>query len=226
MEGTDEYTAGTYYNIKCIQAEMSQNLVSGICECITNLDELSRQYSYIPGMSSNIHLYNGWKTNKAWYINRKVIIPLKAFHWLDGSFYPTQYDVYGKLADMEKALDYLDGGLAECKDMFRLLDHAKETGQTKKIRLKYFEVTFYKKGTCHIEFLNEDLLKKLNIFGSRQKGWLPPGYGKKTYQELNPEEKETVDSFEGEESYRKAVAKAGYFIYDPASSIKMLGVAA
>lgn len=80
------------------------------------------------------------------------------------------------------------------------LREAELMGRTKKIPLKYFTVTFFKKGTCHIEFTNLELLKKLNIFGAQNKHWLPPSYGKKTYQEMNPEEQQVIDDFEGKES--------------------------
>ena len=211
------------YNIKCLQLEMSQNLIKGIEDCIVELfDQLSHQYAYSDELQNNIHYYNGWKTNKAWYINKKVILPyMNAFSSWSKEFQP-DYTIERKLADIEKALNYLDGGLTECRDLCTWLKHAQETGQTKKIRLKYFYVTFYKKGTCHIEFTNEELLKKLNIFGSQKKGWLPPGYGKKSYQQMDPEEKAVIDSFEGEESYKKTLAKAKYFIYEPKDSIKML----
>ena len=71
---------------------------------------------------------------------------------------------------------------------------------------------------------NEELLKKLNIFGSQQKKWLPPAYGKKTYAEMSADERAVVDEFEGEISYRKTMENADYYIYNPESSIKMLEV--
>lgn len=211
------------YNIKCIQEEMSRNLVKGVEDCIVELfDQLSYQYAYSDELSKNIHYYNGWKTNKAWIINRKVILPcMDAFRSWNGKYDP-DYSVMNKLADIEKALNYLDGGLTACRDMYRILENSKQTGQTKKIRLKYFYVTFYKKGTCHIEFTNEELLKKLNIFGSQQKRWLPPGYGKKTYQEMDAEERAVIDEFEGAESYQKTLANASYYIYDPKTAVPLL----
>ena len=214
----------SHYNIKSIQIEMSRNLIKGIEDCIIELfDKLSYQHAYDDELKNNIHYYNGWKTNKAWYINKKVIMPwMSAWRW--NGYDPTWYELTSKLADIEKALNYLDGGLTESRDMHMWLEDAKKTGQTKKIRLKYFYVTFYKKGTCHIEFTNEELLKKLNIFGSQQKGWLPPGYGKKTYQEMDPAERAVVDDFEGEESYKNTIANAKYFIYDSQNSIRLLEV--
>jgi len=206
---------------------MSKNLIRGIEDCIVELfDKLSYQYSYSDELSSNIHYYNGWKTNKCWYINKKVILPyMDAYRNYDRRFEPTNYSLMQQLMDIEKALNYLDGGLTDGRDMEKWLRHAASIGQTKKIELKYFYVTFYKKGTCHIEFKNEELLKKLNIFGAQNKRWLPPAYGKKKYEEMDAEEKAVVDSFEGEESYNGVIANAGYYIYDPVSSIPMLETA-
>ena len=154
--------------------------------------------------------------------SKKVILPyMNAFSSWGGEFDPN-YQIKSQLADIEKALNYLDGGLTDSRDMELCLRAAQETGQTRKIQLKYFYVTFYKKGTCHIEFINEDLLKKLNIFGSQQKKWLPPGYGKKTYIEMEPEEKAVIDEFEGKDNYEKTIQKQDYFIYNPANSIQHL----
>jgi len=216
----------SFYNINCIQLEMSQNLIRGIEDCIVALfDKLSYQYSYSDELSSNIHYYNGWKTNKAWFINKKVILPyMNAFSSWSGRFSP-DYNVKGELMDIEKALNYLDGGLTECRDMEMWLRHAEEIGQTKKIQLKYFKVTFYKKGTCHIEFTNEELLKKLNIFGAQNKKWLPPAYGKKKYAEMDKEEQQVIDEFEGKESYEQVLNNTAYYIYDPKSSLPCLEVA-
>lgn len=211
------------YNIRTIQIEMSKNLVQGIEDCIIELfDKLSHQYAYSDELSNNIHYYNGWKTNKAWYINKKVILPyMNAFSRWSKNFEP-DYQVRSQLADIEKALNYLDGGLTDGKDIELCLKHAAKIGQTRKIQLKYFYVTFYKKGTCHIEFINEALLKKLNIFGSQQKKWLPPGYGKKSYNDMSQEERVIVDEFEGKKNYEETLKKADYFIYNPMNSIQCL----
>lgn len=208
------------YNIKVIQDDISKSLIKGIEDCIVELfDKLSYQYSYSDELQHNIHYYNGWKTNKAWYINKKVILPfINAFCKYSGRFDPC-HNALHELRDIEKALNYLDGGLTDGADMAWLLECAERMGQTRKIRLKYFYVSFYKKGTCHIEFINEDLLKKLNIFGSQQKRWLPPGYGKKKYEEMQPEEKAVVDEFEGKEKYAEIVARQDYFIYNPKDSL-------
>lgn len=67
-----------------------------------------------------------------------------------------------------------------------------------------------------------DTLKKFNIFGSQQKGWLPPSYGKKKYQDMTQEEKSVINEFQGEDDYRYILEHADQFIYDPKSSVPLL----
>ena len=206
------------YNIYQLKIDMQKKVVKGIEETIIELfDEFSHKHHYYDETSKNIHYYNGWKTNKAWIVNKKVIIPLSGFKDLEyswGGFRPTNNDTVRKLQDIEKCFNYLDGGLTEVVDLEESLKFAEEYGETKDIQLKYFTVTFYKKGTCHITFNNEELLKKFNIFGSQHKGWLPPSYGKKTYKDMTTEEKAVVNEFEGEKEYNKVIANKGYYLFD------------
>ncbi|MBQ6969184.1 MAG: hypothetical protein IJP85_02525, partial [Synergistaceae bacterium] len=80
----------------------------------------------------------------------------------------------------------------------------------------------YKKGTCHLTFTNERLLKKLNIFGSQRKGWLPKGYARRRYEEMSAEEQSVIESFEGRESYKSSVMESEYYLFDAGHSMPML----
>lgn len=206
------------YNIYQLKIEMQKKVVKGIEDTIMELfDEFSDKYHYYDELQNNIHYYNGWKTNKAWIINKKVIIPLNGYYDLSyswGRFRPTDYKVIRKLQDIEKCFNYLDGELTEAIDLQESLEFAEEYGETKDIQLKYFTVTFYKKGTCHITFNNEELLKKFNIFGSQHKGWLPPSYGKKAYEDMTTKEKAVVNEFEGEKEYNKVISNKEYYLFD------------
>lgn len=203
------------YNIYTIRIELNKEMIKAVEDTILALfDEFSHKHHWYDETSNNIHYYNGWKTNKAWKINKKVIIPLNGFDRWNGRFKPTDYDVINKLSDIEKVFNYLDGGLTEEVDLRTELNFAEKYGDTKKIPLKYFMVTFYKKGTCHIEFTNEELLHKFNLFGSQRKGWLPPNYGKVKYKDMTPEEKAVINEFEGEASYNKVIANKDYYIVE------------
>ena len=203
------------YNIYTIKIEMLKNMSSSIEDTIVRLfDEFSHKHHWRDEDSKNIHYYSGWKTNKSWIINDKIIMPyLDAFSSYSGAFEP-RYRVKEKLGDIEKCFSYLD----TCKtktnniDLENALTLAENSGTTKKIQLKYFRVTFFKKGTCHIEFTNKELLKKFNIFGSKNKGWLPHSYGKTAYDDMTQEEKQVIDEFEGEESYLDTLINKDYYI--------------
>lgn len=215
----------TLFNIKAIQFEMSKNVIQGVEDTIVDLfEEFSHKHYYYDEMSNNIHYYNGWKTNNCYMVNKKVIIPLSGYYDLAyswGGYRPDNNDVLYKLRDIQKVFDYLDGGLTEDIDILQQLEQAKANEQTKKIPLKYFTVTFYKKGTCHIEFTNADLLKKFNIFGCQRKGWLPPAYGKKKYNDMTQEEKTVVDNFEGEKEYNKVMVNKQYFIAETVNLLSL-----
>ncbi len=221
VENLSEYDF-SLFNIYQLKTDMQQKVVKGIEDTIVELfDELSHRYSFLNETSKNIHYYNGWKTNKAWIINKKVIIPLRAYNEFWGRYEPGGCEIVTKLQDIEKCFNYLDGGLTEAVDLEKSLKFAEEFGETKNIQLKYFTVTFYKKGTCHIVFNNHELLKKFNIFGSQRKGWLPPSYGKKTYNDMTKEEKKVIDEFEGEKEYEKVIADRDYYLFD-GNNLKLL----
>ena len=217
----------SYWNIKTVQEELARNLVQGVEDCILDLfDKLSARHSWDKDMQNNIHYYNGWQTNCAWKINRRVIIPLRVFTWCkynDSSWWEyNPEEALGELSDIEKALNYLDNGETDGVHMHSFLLGAKEKRKTRNIRLKYFTVTFYKKGTCHLTFTNERLLKKLNIFGSQRKGWLPKGYARRRYEEMSEEEQSVIESFEGRESYKSSVMESEYYLFDAGHSVPML----
>lgn len=210
------------WNVMTIQEELMKNTIKGVEQTILDLfDDFSHKYSYMDETSKNIHYYNGWKTNKGWKINKRVIIPLNAWGW-SGRLDLT-WSVCERLQDIIKVFDYLDGGKTTNIDIEEVLRTAEKEQQTSKIPLKYFNVTFYKKGTCHIEFLDLELLEKFNLFGSQKKGWLPPNYGQKKYADMTAEEKEVVKEFSGSEAeYNKLVNKQDYYIVN-SNNLLMIG---
>ncbi len=198
------------FNIMEVKNQITQQMTKSVEETILSLfDELSCKHHY-DHYSQNIHLYNGWRTNKAYKINKKVIIPLSARDIWGSTMQPTK--ATAKLMDIEKVFNYLDAGRTDHHDLRTALEEAEKKSKSKKIELKYFTVTFYKKGTTHIEFKDLELLKKFNLFGSQRKGWLPPNYGKATYSQMTPEEKKTVEEFEGQKEYNKTLKNKDYYL--------------
>ena len=197
--------------------QMNAHVTEGVESTIMNLfDDWTRKWHWDEN-AQNRHYFNGWRTNDAFAVNKKVIIPLRAYDCWSSKYAPEfrAYNVREKLQDIEKVFNYLDGGRTPEMDLRSILEEVQKTGNASKVDSKYFYLTFYKKGTCHIEFKNMDLLAKFNIFAARGKNWLPPSFGKKKYQDLTQEEKQTVDSFMGDKSGKKydaVVTHADYFL--------------
>lgn len=60
------------HNIYELKIEMCRSINQGVEDTIISLfDEFSHKYSYYDETSNNIHYYNGWKTNKSWFINKR-----------------------------------------------------------------------------------------------------------------------------------------------------------
>lgn len=207
------------FNILEVKWDMMQNVAKGIERSIIDLFDLFCSGWFSEDMGTTIHYYNGWKTNSAYKVNKKAIARFNAFSNYDKHFDPiwSSYSYDGgcmkRLNDMEKCFNYLDNGRTDDgAGMGNILNNAVKNGQTRNIELKYFTVTFYKKGTCHIVFKDEELLKKFNLYGAQKKGWLPPSYGKKTYEEMEPEEKAVVEEFEGKEEYEKTLHNKDFYL--------------
>lgn len=196
------------YNILTVREEMSANIVQGIEDEIIALFNNWTNLHYCSEYSKNIHYYNGWCTNEAYKIGKKVIFRCCAFNQFSGKFEPT-WCVERDLSQIERVLHYLDtnGQKYNGDELRSALKAAQEAGQTQKIQLHYFTATFYKKGTCHIEFTNTDVLKSFNLYASQKKGWLPPAYGKKSYHDMSCAEQKIVDSYEGEASYTDTLTR-------------------
>ena len=200
------------FNIYEIMLQVSGMVNDGVESTIMKLfDDWTFKYHW-DDHSSNRHYFNGWKTNDAFAVNKKVIVPMYIWDSIFGKF--DFWKLRDWLEDVEKTMNYLDGGRTVDGPTIReALEEAEKSRISKNIDTKYFSVTMYKKGTIHLEFKNMDLLAKFNIFAARGKNWLPPTFGKKKYAEMDKEEQAVVKSFMGDSrKYDAVVAHADYFL--------------
>ena len=196
------------YNILTIREEMSANIVQGIESEIVELFDDWTNLHYNSEYSKNVHYYNGWCTNEAYKVGKKVIFRCSAWGDYSGRFEPG-WNAESCLSRIERTLHYLDtnGKKYNGDELRATLKAAEESRQSQNVQFRYFTATFYKKGTCHITFTNDDVLKSFNLFASQKKGWLPPSYGKKSYHDMSKAEQKIVDSYEGEASYTDTLAR-------------------
>lgn len=207
------------FNIKKVIAHMNADIVGGLQEEIFKVfDKLSLEYSWYPESSKNVHYFNGWKTNQAHKVGMKAIIPangaFSSYSWEKDEL--QVYKAYNSIADIEKVFNYLDGNLTADVNTSYMIQIAGRNGITRNIQCKYFSVTFYKKGTVHIKMYpeTERIIDALNIYVCKGKNWLPPHYGKMSYDDMSTEEQAIVDDFQGKEKYEKIMQNSSLYLYE------------
>ena len=170
--------------------------------------------------AANIHYYNAWKTNTAFKINKKVIMP---FYTGWSGIYSLSWEQEKFFDDMDLVMGYLDGGSTPKQKKIVSGEDVEEksepsTGKvvkyylqdlkiTRDIDTKYFKVSVFKKGTMHITFKDEDLLRRFNIHVGKKRNFLPMDYSNKPYEDLTPAEKEMVKEFDGGEKSYKTIER-------------------
>lgn len=194
----------SFHNIEIIKEKFIGSLLNNVEQSIFKLfNELSTEHTWYD-TSNNIHYYNGWKTNKAHKINNKVIIPMNgafAESW-SREFFRT-YNIVSTITDIEKVFNYLSNEVIISRSVDSVVYEANTMKNSRNLHFKYFDCTFYKKGTCHIKFTNTDVLDALNIYVGRKHNWLPPSYGKVRYDDMTESDKQIIEEFQGRAEYEK-----------------------
>ena len=192
------------------------NLIGGYEKTLTDavvevFDRFTICHCYSAGVyEENIHYFNGWKTNNAFKVGKKVIIPIYG-GYAEGPFFDygkwkLSYQARDIFRDIDVVMNYFDG-MDSYTSIEKATTEAFARGQSSKIVSTYFTITCYKKGTVHLLFNSEDILRRFNVTACRGKEWLPHDYGNKTYGECSEQEQGVIDSFEGSRSYNENLGR-------------------
>lgn len=209
-----------------IMGQLQEGVEAAIIKCF---EKLSNEHAYHEDIKNdNVHYYNGWKTNKAHRVNTTCIIPTwgcfakeykpdKKGSYRETNTHIDPHGCFRVLDDLEKALDYLDNGQTPRTNLSWTLEAAARAGRSASIVCKYFSVTFYKKGTCHVKFHDQKIVDRLNIYAGRRNSWLPPTYGRVKYKDMDDESKRVVDEFMGREHYESVMAQPTEYLIEAAN---------
>lgn len=125
----------------------------------------------------------GWKTNKSYKLNKRIIHPngvewCKIMEDLSVSRYP-----YNFLNDLDKVLCWLSGKSIDNPDFvgtYSAIDNFCKTegriDHTQSFESTFFKIRVYKKGTMHLDFLDQKLLEQFNIAAAKGKKWIGADY--------------------------------------------------
>lgn len=132
---------------------------------------------------NKIH-WEGWKTNDAYKVNHKVIMPSVVQFEKQYSSNPWSFSYYGGtrnfLNDIDIAMCFVSGrninevnqlenAIANC---LKRANSRKDVESTKGCST-FFEFQFYKKGTLHLWFKDKEVWMKFNLIAAAGKMWLP-----------------------------------------------------
>ncbi|MRX54686.1 DUF4942 domain-containing protein [Bacillus idriensis] len=158
--------------LHAIMANSNDMLISSVVSMFEKITSYSRRE-----FSTNMHYYNGWNTNEAYKIGKKIIYPFFTTfsEWdmgeRENDFKGVDYRVKGFIFDLLKAFE-----------PFR--DVSYEFTKTGKGEYKNDILRFkiFIKGTVHVWFSDLKSLNKINYVCGRKFNWLPTEEEIKTNQ--------------------------------------------
>lgn len=178
-ENDTSLMAFTRKNINAAIQLLLENNERIMLQCILDCyDELTR-YS-----KDNLEPDKRFKTNNAYRVKKKVIIPY-CVEWSPHWGFSIKYNVRdGIISDLDKAMCFLAGLRIEDistipnameirKDQIKKRGRDTEKGMIDTtVDSTFFELKFFKKGTLHIKFKDEKLWEFFNQTVARERGWL------------------------------------------------------
>src|SRR5690625_3433574 len=159
-------------NIRMLLTALGANQRDILIDSVVSIFEKITTY-HMNEYSSNIHYYNGWKTNDAYRINKKIIIPIKhGFESFDFgrrtgssevSYEYIGWDVKRWIEDIVKALRLIDPSVSS---EFEAISDKEFENDTLRFRM-------FLNGNIHVWFKDERLLAKLNYLCGQRFAWIP-----------------------------------------------------
>lgn len=156
----------TYNNIRQFADMIVNNRRSILDNMIVEAFDKFTKHHY-----DNREFVEWWKTNDKWKVNKKIILPnMVSF---DSWGWNTKYSIY-ELDDIDKALCYIEWidyctiipTSTRVKDSFKLTPGSAES--------LFFDIKYFKKGSMHLTWKDEELRKEFNMRACAWKQWLPP----------------------------------------------------
>lgn len=154
---------------------LMQNKASILDNCILEVFDAMTKYYF-----ENREYLEGWKTNDAYKVNMKVILPNTIEIGFNQKF-RVVYKYENSLNDIDRALCYLTGTKLDSivsivkalTGAFDAIGH-KITNNTKECESTFFKIRFFKKGTIHLTFKDKFVWQWFNCKASELRGYPLP----------------------------------------------------
>ena len=155
-----------YANVRLLITSLMANQREILINSIVSIFEKITKF-HMNKYSGNVHYYNGWKTNDAFRINKKVIIPVQYSPFDSWDFKEDyerlSFDIKGWVSDIIKALKLLDDRV----------DDSFEYAGKGEFENRWLRFKMFLNGNIHIWFKDENLLEQLNYICGQHFAWIP-----------------------------------------------------
>lgn len=168
-------------NIKLLLQALMQNADDMLLDSCVHMFDNITQYHH-EEYANNIHYYDGWDTNSAFKVNKKIILPLMRDNVFDLDEAMGKVRRFGQPSqDIRynyQSIDYcVKAYLDDLMKMCQLLDPQKniefQTLGRGEFENEVCRFKMFRKGTVHIWFKDMALLEKFNMICGQQKKWVP-----------------------------------------------------
>lgn len=161
----------TKENVSAVVGAIIDNSQETMKKAVVDVFDIFTKYH----SENRIPNQEGWKTNKSWRCTKKVILP----NWVELGFMNgmrIKYEKSSHYQDIDKACCWLSG--KRYGDIVTIEKAMQEDMNTKGLgsgESEFFFFRYFKKGTVHLTFKDQDLLDKFNRIASDNKNWLGDG---------------------------------------------------
>lgn len=170
--------AFTYKNVMMVLETFYFNREEIMIKCVVDTFEEATKYH-----KDNMVHTEGWKTNKRFRLNSKVIVPNGvSFDSRWGTFTLYHGKSYNFYNDLDKSLCYLSGQQFDNDEFVSISDAIFEAirlnnrnTHKQPIESTLFEIKLHKKGTVHLWFKDQALCDLFNQTVARNKNWMGDG---------------------------------------------------
>jgi len=153
-------------NVRMLMMAIGSNKTDMLIESIVSIFKRVTQH-HMNQYSTNIHYYNGWKTNDAYRINKKIIIPIShSFDaWWDFSedYERINRRVRDFINDLVKSFQLIDPSF----------DNEFEVISNQEFENDLLRFKMFMNGNIHVWFNDMSALNKLNYICGQHFNWIP-----------------------------------------------------
>lgn len=167
-------------NITALLQTLLANRSNILHQCVVEAFDRMTKYYKENREVINGKAAEGWLTNDAWRVNRRVVLPAVIdSRW---SKPEVNYERKRMLDDIDRGMAFLEGKSLEqvpariSKTLEVNFGEHRFDAIGAKIETTYFVVRAFKKGTIHLFFKDEELWKLFNLTAAKGKNWLPDTY--------------------------------------------------